>query len=347
MNGNNPLISVLIPAYNHEKYVQQTIKSIINQTYQNIELLIVDDGSKDDTWEKIEELRSACEKRFARVFFKTKKNEGTCLTLNQLLENAEGKYVFLIASDDVAAPQLIEKEVEFLENHEDYALVVCDNGIIDEDSKVCYWDKNRANVYEKNEAKYLSFGNYLKQHFDFSPDKFGSYVQMRIGNHIPNGYLIRKSIFDKTGFFTPKAPLEDYFLMLQISKYAKMKYFDEVLYYYRWHGNNTIVANNQRIIEYDRKTRQYEDVLLEKINPSDTQFPLNILGEQCKLAISSPSRVKELVPQKKYFYFQYLKYRLLSKILFGKSCSVYKIKKEIYHSYVKAIRKYKKSLNCI
>ena len=57
---NKSLVSVLIPAYDHEKYVQETIKSIINQTYQNIELIIVDDGSKDSTWQKIQEMREEC-----------------------------------------------------------------------------------------------------------------------------------------------------------------------------------------------------------------------------------------------------------------------------------------------
>ena len=63
----NPLVSVIIPVYNHEKYVQETIKSIINQTYKNIELLMLDDGSKDNSFAKTLELKEECEKRFVRV----------------------------------------------------------------------------------------------------------------------------------------------------------------------------------------------------------------------------------------------------------------------------------------
>ena len=60
------LVSVVIPAYNHEKYIQTTIESVIAQTYKNIELLILDDGSSDNTWNKIQEMREKCERRFVR-----------------------------------------------------------------------------------------------------------------------------------------------------------------------------------------------------------------------------------------------------------------------------------------
>ena len=131
MSGYNSLVSVLIPAYNHEKYVQEAIKSIINQTYQNIELIIIDDGSKDNSWQKIQEMKVECEKRFVRVVFKTKINEGTTHTLNQLLNEAQGEYVYIIASDDIAKSGAIEKEVDFLNNNLDYALVVGNDEFID------------------------------------------------------------------------------------------------------------------------------------------------------------------------------------------------------------------------
>ena len=157
------LVSVLIPAYNHEKYVKETIKSIIAQTYKNIELIIVDDGSKDSTWQKIKEMRDKCEERFVRVHFETKENEGTCRTLNKLLSIAQGEFVYLIASDDLAKPQAIEKEVSFLEKNPDYALVLGDNEFIDQNGKTCYWDKKLNNIYDVKKAKYKTFVNYFEQ----------------------------------------------------------------------------------------------------------------------------------------------------------------------------------------
>ena len=259
-----PVITVKISAYNHEKYVQETIQSIINQTYQNIELIVIDDGSTDSTWQKIQEMKDTCEKRFVNVIFETQENHGTCYTNNRHLQKAQGEYIYFIASDDKAEPAAIEKLYNFLSQNPDYALCVGDDAIIDFESKICYWDKKRNIVYNEKEAAYKTFADFLQktQNLDFTQDYFGTYNTIYPRNYIPNGYLIRKSIFDKIGPFRKEAPLEDYWLMLQISKYAKMKYIDEILFYYRWHSTNTI-KQKRRIGDYIRQTRVYENELLK------------------------------------------------------------------------------------
>ena len=270
MRQNTPLVSVVIPAYNHQDYVQETIKSIINQTYKNIELIIIDDGSKDNTFQKIQELLPICKERFSRFIFETKQNEGTCKTLNKLLAKAEGKYVYFIASDDIASPEAIEKELDFLEENPEYILAVGDNAFIDSKGKRCYWNKERNIIYEKSQAKYLTFKEFLQEdcNINFNSEDFGNYRQLYLGNHIPNGYLIRKNILDKIPPFTDKAPLEDYYLMLQLAKYGKMKFIDEILFYYRWHQSNTI-KDTKKMKAYTRKTRNYEEVLFRNLNEND------------------------------------------------------------------------------
>lgn len=262
--ATKPLVSVLMPAYNHQNYVQEAIESIINQTYENIELIVIDDGSSDDTWEKIQEIKQRCEKRFVRVALQTKENEGTCATLNKMLDLAQGEFVYPIASDDKAKPQAIEKEVDFLAKHKDYALVVGDDEIVDSSGTLCYWDYKQNIVYDKYKADFTTFAELLK----CRRDDFGSYDRLYQGNHIPNGYLIRKSIFDKIGKFTREAPLEDWWLMLQIAKYAKMKFLDEILYSYRWHSSNTI-KDREKIDNFVEKLMQYENHLLGTIDDSE------------------------------------------------------------------------------
>lgn len=272
------LVSVIIPAYNHEKYVQETIKSVIDQTYKNIELIIIDDGSPDKTLEKINELKEACEKRFVRFIVQTQDNQGTCVTMNKLLECVQGEYVYLIASDDKMSPDAIETLYAFLSQNEDYALAVGENLFIDGDSIQCYWDANKNNVYDLKDAVRTSFSDFLikmASRVDFLSDEFGSYESLLIGNYIPNGYLIRKSIFEKIGYFTKDAPLEDYYLMLQISKYAKMKYINKPLFYYRWHGANTI-SRVKDMMELTRLTQLNE--LTNIANFPDPNFQLILLN---------------------------------------------------------------------
>lgn len=265
--SNNPLVSVVIPAYNHENYIQETIKSIINQTYKNIELVIVDDGSKDSTWQKILDMKEDCEKRFSNVCFETKENEGTCKTLNHLLELAKGDYIYLIASDDVSYPEAIESELEFLNNNKDYDLCVGNCEFIDTDSKRCFWDIN-GNYKEKFEQNcFETFADYFQTHltFKFMSNKFGTYETLYLGNYIPNGYLIRKSAFNYILPFTPEAPLEDYYIMLQIAKYSKMKYIDKILFSYRQHKTNTI-NNKNKMLDMTNKTLLHEEDILKTVD---------------------------------------------------------------------------------
>ena len=267
MDTNTTLVSAIISAYNHENYIQDTIKSLIAQTYKNIELIIIDDGSVDSTWQKIQEMKPECEQRFCNVYFETKENEGSCITINRLLEKAQGEYIYFIASDDLAKPQAIEKEVEFLNQNPDFALVVGNNEIIDFEGKACYWDKDRKIIYEKSKAKYKTFVDFLKvkRGFNFLSDKFGTYETLYYSNYIPNGYLVRKSIFSLFPPFSNDAPLEDWYMMLQISKYSRMKYIDEILFSYRWHNSNAI-KNNERMSLFNKLTRENEEKLLKNLD---------------------------------------------------------------------------------
>lgn len=117
MNQSNPpLVSVVIPCYNHEKFVQECIQSVIEQSYQNIELIIIDDGSKDNSVQKIQEMIPNCEQRFARFEFRHRPNKGLSATLNEALEWCKGKYFSPLASDDLIFNDKIEKQVRIFEN---------------------------------------------------------------------------------------------------------------------------------------------------------------------------------------------------------------------------------------
>jgi alpha-1,3-rhamnosyltransferase len=251
-NIKEPLISVIIPSYNHEKYVLNTIESVIAQTYQNIELLIIDDASTDKTYERIVSITNKIKSRFNHYkIIRSDRNIGTAQSLNHIVQYANGEYIYIIASDDVAYTHAIETLYNFLNMNIGYALAVGNNALIDNSNKIIYWDKKRNSTSVKNRAAYLTFCDLLQKchpHVNFLSEEFGSYKSLLSGNYVPNGYLIRHDALKRVNYWcAPKNILEDYLLVLKLSKHYKLKYIDQPLLKYRWHSHNTIKSSRKII----------------------------------------------------------------------------------------------------
>ena len=238
------LVSVLIPSYNHEAYVEECVRSIMAQTYRNIELIVIDDGSKDGTFAKLQELKPECEKRFSRVVMIRENHNGIAKNLNTMIDMAKGSYICLIASDDMLKPQCMEKLHSFLAEHPDYVLAVGDNEIVNSRSERIFWGDYRK-VLPESEALYKTVGDELRINPDNNnhPD-FGGYADLLKGNYIPNGFLVRSSVYEKTGKYNPDITPEDWHQMLQFAKFGKFMYFPEILCSYRWHEKNTMQSED-------------------------------------------------------------------------------------------------------
>lgn len=117
MNEELPLVSIAIPCYNHEKYVEETIQSVIDQDYKNIELIVIDDGSTDNSVEVIQKMKLACEERFSRFEFRHRENKGLCNTLNEALKWCHGEFFSPVASDDILLTYKTRIQVEYLKNN--------------------------------------------------------------------------------------------------------------------------------------------------------------------------------------------------------------------------------------
>ena len=255
------LVTVAIPAYNHQDYVQETISSIIKQTHRNLELIILNDGSTDDTDAKIRELLPECEKRFIRVEYISKQNEGLGATWNRAIDWARADYLYTIASDDVAMPQAIEVLYEFMSKHKKYAIALGDNQIINEKSERCYWDVNR-NSTTKDNAVYRTRKEFLqarRKDFDFNSKDYGSYKTLIKGNYVINGKLFRKQMLINVGKYKPGMKFEDWYINLQLSKFYKIKFIDTILFSYRWHNTNTIknpvyvAGGGKAVLDYEKE----------------------------------------------------------------------------------------------
>lgn len=108
-NKNYQLVSVILSTYNNSASINDSVKSILGQTYKNIELLIIDDGSTDDTWEKLNKFKDSRIK-----LFKNKKNIGLTKSLNNLISNSNGQYIARQDADDISLPHRLEAQVNVL-----------------------------------------------------------------------------------------------------------------------------------------------------------------------------------------------------------------------------------------
>lgn len=123
----SPRVSVIIPAYNHEKFVAQAIDSVLQQDFQDFEILITDDGSQDRTAEII---RGYTDPRI--LFFPFEENQGACAVANHALERVRGEYVAILSSDDVFMPEKLGIQVAFLDSRPDLGAVFTEPLFIDE-----------------------------------------------------------------------------------------------------------------------------------------------------------------------------------------------------------------------
>jgi len=211
MKKNLPLVSIIVASYNHEKYIVECIESIMQQTYFNIELIVVDDCSNDNSQNILKNLQS----KYHFKLLINQNNLGVARTRNIGIQYAAGKYIGGCASDDFLGRDKIQRQVEFLENNQEYAL--------------CY---GREASVKNQKIKYRKNKNYKSG--DIFSDLFLQKFWISAGT-----VLIRKEIFDKVGGYDENMKIEDFDLWLRIANEFKCAYLDSNFYYYRLHGNNT------------------------------------------------------------------------------------------------------------
>jgi succinoglycan biosynthesis protein ExoO len=155
------LVSVVMPAYNAEKYISEAIQSVLNQTYRNFELIIVDDGSTDKTWQIIQSYNDS-----RIIAIRHQQNKGVAEARNTALDIAKGKWVALIDADDAWLPERLEKLVGILEESGD-GFFISDDHILCFDTPygLRHWGSEFDIYYHINfdrEIITFSFSDYLK-----------------------------------------------------------------------------------------------------------------------------------------------------------------------------------------
>lgn len=210
----NPLVSVIIPAFNAEKYLRESIASVLDQTLQSIEVIIINDGSTDSTEDIIKSFSDA-----RIIYLKNNQNLGIIKTLNKGLECARGKYIARMDADDISMKSRLKRQVEIFENDVSIDIVNIKAFILNEEGT--YFKENRGFV--KSTPKTMPYLQYLRN------------MVMHPGVMIKGDILKSFKYRDSEEVIH----IEDYELWMRLFK-AGYKCFtiDDELLYYRFNPNS-------------------------------------------------------------------------------------------------------------
>ena len=209
MMNTNKLVSIIIATYNAGHYLPQAVQSAINQTYANIEIHIVDDGSTDNSCEAMKIFLHD-----KRVNYHYQNNSGQAKAKNRGIRESRGDFIAFIDADDVWLPDKLEKQLPCFEKSSDIGVVYTKLAIIDNDGKELF-------VPQINHAS-------------------GKITENLLIENVVTGMtsVVRKECFEKVGLFDENLPMAiDYDLWLRISLKYDFYYLDDVTYKYRlWQG---------------------------------------------------------------------------------------------------------------
>jgi len=241
----NPLVTVLMPVYNGEKYLKEAIESVLNQTFRDFEFLIIDDGSADKSAETI--------KSFNDARIRLERNEtnlGLIKTLNKGLGLAKGKYIARMDCDDISLPKRLSIQVNFMEKHPE--IDVCGSWV-----KVMGLKQEFVNKYPQNHEEARA---YLLFNTPFAHPSV----------------IIRKEVMEKhkLKYDENYKHAEDYELWSRIINYAKVSNIPKVLLHYRMHDESVSKKNSSAQAENSNRVRIR---LLKEmgINPAPTELDLH------------------------------------------------------------------------
>ena len=253
-----PLLSICIPAYNNAAYIKDTIDSILSQTYKNLELVIVDDKSKDDT---VAVIKSIPDERIR--LYENEKNLGMSGNWNHCLELCKGEYIKLICADDMLAPDAIEKEARALTEHPDVVMAESDTRLVDLNGKYKGW-------YRRYRTKGVESGKKIARKGFFSQNYFGA----------PLANMFRKSVLDEVhGFDTNYYYILDYDLWVRIACLGNVYIIHEPLNFFRVRNDSNTgeVMAGDKTETYVKEHRYLVEKHAKELHMSKFEVELSVL----------------------------------------------------------------------
>jgi glycosyltransferase involved in cell wall biosynthesis len=271
----NPVISVLMPVFNAEKYIRQAIESILSQSFKDFELLIFNDCSTDESLSIILSFEDPRIK-----VFNSPRNLGYLVHLNNGIKQSRSKYIARMDADDICHPYRFEKQIAFMESHKEF-------GLLGTWAKICDRDE------------------LLKPSTD---DLSIRLDQLKMNQFIHSSVLIRKTILEKYNLNYDKElyTAEDYDLWVRISEFCKIGNLSEVLIQYRVHNSQISAVHSDRQINNANKIRigMLEKLLEKKLNDEEKKSYLDLINNIANVEDMTFDQIK---------FYNKLKYHFKSK----------------------------------
>lgn len=253
------LVSIIIPVYNSVTFIEETLKSIINQTYSNIEIICVDDCSTDQTVHRIKNYQ----KKDKRIhLLQLPYNSGISFAINSGVKKAKGRFIARIDADDIALPNRLEIQKQFLDQHPNVAIVGS-------------WIELFGN---KNEI----------WHYRQSSDHIKTLFLFRTNGFPHNSLLIKREIFDDFAYDSNYDGVEDTELWCRIIKnkpYIELANIPLVLTKYRTHDRQTShIYKTKQMKIYRRIIKDYIEFFCGKITFEKLNIHYNLIEEKNEIS---------------------------------------------------------------
>ena len=262
----NKTVSVYINAYNAEKFIEQTVNSILAQTYKNLKVVVIDDCSTDSTVDLLKAIKDD------RLFiYSLPTNSHIAYTLNEGLKYMDGDYIAHCDADDLWQPEKIEKQVNFLENHSEYGACFTHTNMIDTDGKIL--EENNFyeiyNIENRSQAQWLNFLCNKANHLNHST------------------FLARKEIIEKVGKYDLSMPsLHDFDYWMRLVCVCPIWIIEENLVSTRIHSDNNhamdMKKTNSHDGEYERIVKKCISVCPENLFLEAFEDDLFFKGEHTR-----------------------------------------------------------------
>lgn len=228
-----PLITIGIPNYNYGQYIVKSLESAVRQTYTNIEILIVDDCSNDDSIIILEEWIKNYDGIVPIKLFKQPKNIGLTKVCNCILNNAQGTYLQILDADDIFKADKLLNQFEIIKGDENIALVYSNMTLIDHAGEILNKDYLRKIGYDETN---MPSGRIFEELFEFN---FIAYP------------LIRLSLARKVGGFDESQQVHDYYLWLKLAEKYEIRYCPGNYAYYRIHESSMSNSEKTNIVSLE------------------------------------------------------------------------------------------------